>query len=450
MTASPALAAYLAFSARAEGWGRRKLERRLAAGKEDPARMGERRGEPGAPRPQGPLVWFHAASVGEALSLLEVIRRLGEAAPGASFLVTTGTRSSAEVLSARLPERCLHQYVPIDVRAFVRRFLDHWRPDLAVWTESELWPSLITETHSRRIPMLLVNARLSERSAARWRWSGGAARDLLSRFAAVQAQDDQTAIALKRMGLSPSRLQVTGTLKEGIPPPPCDEAEQHRLTALIAGRPVWLAASTHPGEEDMVSRAHRIAQASSHRLLLILVPRHPERGPEIGRRLDEAGWRLARRSAGETPETDTQIYLADTLGEMGLWYRLSPVSFVAGSLVDRGGHNPFEPAALGSAILHGPHVRNFADVYRRLDAAHAAREVRDAETLGAAVAELIQPDRAAPMAYAAWEICSSGAEVTDEALALILQHLPEAAVDGTDTETNSETEPGRDGRAASP
>ena len=420
------LSVYLALAARSEGYATRLLQRRLASGKEHGPRIGERKGEASVPRPTGRLIWFHAASVGESLSLLEVIRRLGAHDAGLSFLITTGTRSSAEVLAERLPARCIHQFVPLDVKRFVLRFLDHWQPDLAVWTESELWPTLIVETHKQDVPLLLINGRMSERSQRKWRWLGGAAGALLDRFDGIQVQDDITARALRSFGVPPERLTVTGTLKEGTPPPPCDESERSALSEAIGGRPVWLAASTHPGEDSIVLAAHRIAARSAHSLLLILAPRHPERGDDLAALIEDHGFRWARRSTGSPVTRDTQVYLADTLGEMGLWYRLAPVSFVGGSLVPVGGHNPFEPAALGSAIIHGPNTANFQDVYDRLTAAQAAMTAQDAESLAAAVTHLIQPDYSAPLAYAAWEVSSSGAAVTDRALALILDHLPRA------------------------
>ncbi|QDY68377.1 3-deoxy-D-manno-octulosonic acid transferase [Qingshengfaniella alkalisoli] len=425
MGRSIALAIYLAITARAEGWGRRKLQKRLVAGKEDPDRIEERSGHPSLPRPEGRLLWFHAASVGEVLSLIEVMERLAESESDLRFLVTTGTVSSASILSTRLPPRCVHQYVPIDIGGFVTRFLDHWKPDLAVFVESEFWPTLITETRARGIPMLLINARLSAQSAQRWAKLGGALGSLLSRFDAIQAQDDVTASALRRFGYPPEQLLISGTLKEGAPPPPCDENEFARLMGLMKNRPVWLAASTHPGEEETVATAHRQALRSSVKLMMILAPRHPDRGDAIAKMLREDGWKVAQRSAGEDPDDATQIYLADTLGEMGLWYRIAPLSFVGGSLVPVGGHNPFEPAALGSAILCGPHVNNFRDIYARLEDARATRVVHNDGELAAAVVELLQPDRIAPMAYAAWEISSSGAAATDKALALIHDHLPE-------------------------
>ncbi len=423
MSFSPGLAFYMAFSARARARAERILARRLAEGKEDLDRVAERRGRPSQPRPEGPLIWFHAASVGEALSLQELIRRLGQEREELSFLITTGTRTSAELLASRLPDRALHQYAPLDALEFVRSFLDHWQPDVAVWTESEFWPALMVETSRRSIPMLLVNARMSDRSHRRWRWMRGTARSLLRRFDRVMAQDGHSATLLRKLGVPRHRIEVTGTLKEGTAALPCDEHERDRIAALLKARPVWLAASTHAGEEEAAANAHRSALAVSHRLLLIIAPRHPDRGPAIARMLREDGWRVALRTDGEEIESDTQIYVADTLGEMGLWYRLAPISFVGGSLAQIGGHNPYEPAALGSAILYGPHVENFRDIYDRLAEAEAAICVKDAGELAHAVRSLLSPEEAARMAHAAWAVCSAGAEVTDRAMEMILDTL---------------------------
>jgi 3-deoxy-D-manno-octulosonic-acid transferase len=399
--------------------GERTLARRLAAGKEDPRRLDERRGLASAPRPEGPLIWLHGASVGEGLSLLEMIRRMGEERPELRFLLTTGTVTSATVLAERLPPRTVHQYVPLDIRPWMRRFLDHWRPDLAVLAEGELWPALIDETARRGVPLALINARMTEGAFRRWRWLRGAARAMLARIDAVQAQEERTAQRLLSLGLPPARLEVTGTLKEGTGALPVDEAERARLVPVLARRTCWLAASTHAGEEAAVSQAHSRVLRAWPRLLLVLVPRHPERADGIAAALAEGGWRVARRSKGELPDDRTQVLLADTLGEMGLWYRLCPVSFVGGSLTPVGGHNPYEPAALGSAILHGPHVANFADIYARLHAAGGAREVADAADLARTLAQVLEPDRAAKLAHAAWEVCSDGADVTDRAMDLL-------------------------------
>ncbi len=371
-------------------------------------------------------MWLHAASVGESVSLLEMIRRIGEERPDLHFLLTTGTVTSAQVLADRLPPRCLHQFVPLDVRPWVKRFLDHWRPDLIVLAEAEIWPALLIEVGRRAIPIAMINARMTERAYRRWRIARGAARAMMARIDHVQAQDRATADRLLALGLSPSRLETTGTLKEGSAALPHDEAERQRLARVLSGRQSWLAASTHEGEEEMAAEAHRQTLRSWHRLLLVIAPRHPERAEGIVAGLRAGGWKVARRSAGEEITPDTQIYVADTMGEMGLWYRLCPVSFVGGSLVGVGGHNPFEPAALGSAILHGPHVENFADIYARLRAAGATRQVTGSD-LAAALTETLEPDAAARLAHAAWEVCSEGGEVTEQAMDLLL-----AMLDGVD------------------
>ena len=427
MERSLALGLYRAWSGRAgQRFAERKLRERVAAGKEDPDRLDERRGIATCPRPDGPLIWFHAASVGESIALLELVRQLIDDRPELRVLVTTGTVTSAGVMADRLPDGALHQFVPLDARLFVTRFLDHWRPDVAVWTESELWPTLICETQARAIPMLLLNARMSKASHDRWRFLRGMARSLLGRFQRALVQDDLTAIYLRRLGMDPDRMEVTGTLKEGAAALPVDTRRLDSMRAEIGNRPVWIAASTHDGEELKVLEAHRIAIRTNPRLLLILVPRHPDRGDDIARRLHADGWAFTRRTAGEGPEAEVPVYLADTMGELGLWYRLAPVSFVGGSLEPIGGHNPFEPAALGSTILHGPYVTNFVDIYQRLTQARAARLVASPQALAQAVDELLAPDRAAAMAHAAWEVVSSGADVTERAKAVLLETLDAA------------------------
>lgn len=425
MGRSLGLAGYLAFSERASKLITRRVMDRLAKGKEDGKRIDERFGVASIDRPEGLLVWFHAASVGESLSILELVRRLGDQRPDLNFLITTGTVTSANLLAGRLSKAAIHQFVPVDVRPFVRRFLAHWKPDLAVWTESEIWPALIYEADAAKVPMLLINARISKTTNEGWRWFPGFAKSLLRRFKYVLVQDDLTAKNMQRLGMPKDRIEVTGTLKEGSAALPHDEAERVRFAQTLAGRPVWLAASTHPGEEEMVAKAHKQAARSAQRLLLIIAPRHPERGAEIAKTLRDKGFEVAVRSDGDMPEASTQIYLADTLGEMGLWYRIAPVSFLGGSLVEIGGHNPFEPAALGSAIIHGPHVFKVADIYERLAEVGATVEVKSVKELVKAVGQVLSPDKAAEMAHAAWEIGSNGAEVTDRALELLLKHLPE-------------------------
>jgi len=425
---SALLGLYLALSRRAGGYARRRLKQRQAEGREDANRLDERMGIASRPRPEGRLVWFHAASVGEAASLLELLRRLGDERPDLTCLVTTGTVTSAQLLEGRLPECAIHQYAPLDVLPWVTRFLAHWRPDLAVWTESELWPATLYATHQQGVPMLLINARISQRSFRTWRLARGMARGLLRRFDRILAQDQLAAEQLTALGADPERLQALGTLKEGAAPLPYDDAERGAIARAFAGRPLWLAASTHEGEEAIAANVHLEVRRSIPNLAMILVPRHPDRGDAVADLLRERGLSVARRSKGEAIETHTDVYLADTLGEMGLWYRIAPVSFVGGSLVAVGGHNPFEPALLGSAILHGPFVRNFADAYARLAEAGAAVRVRDEGELSRALMTTLPPDRAAAMAAAAWGAVSEGAEVTDAVITEIAGFIDEGTV----------------------
>ncbi|MEP3344938.1 MAG: 3-deoxy-D-manno-octulosonic acid transferase [Litoreibacter sp.] len=417
------LALYLTASRWMVPLANRKLATRLIEGKEDPDRIEERRGIASHPRPQGELIWFHAASVGESLSLLDLIESLIDERPDINVLITTGTRTSADLLQSRLPDQTIHQFVPLDARPFVRSFLDHWKPDVAIWTESELWPALIHETHDRNIPMISLNTRMSKDSYNKWIRIRGAAQVLLNHFDLFLTQDKITAEHLLRLGASPDIVQVNGSLKESSGALPYDEETRQAISSSLETRPVWLAASTHPGEEDIVATAHRMAQRASPRLLLIIAPRHPERGPDIAETLRKQGWRVALRSEGVEPDAVMDIYIADTLGEMGLWYRIAPFNFLGGSLVPIGGHNPYEPAALGSAILHGPHVANAQDVYDRLDAAEGARHVADPQGLGEAVIHLLEPHTSAAMAHAAWEVSSEGAQASESAFTEIIAAL---------------------------
>ena len=422
MRFSPVLAVYLIFSERWSKLIEKTLKNRLKRGKEVADRLDERRGIAVRPRPDGSLIWVHAASVGESLSTLEVIRQIGEARPEITFLVTTGSRTSAALMKVRLSENAFHQFVPVDVRPYIRRFLEHWKPDFAIWTESEFWPALMYETGQAGIPMMLLNARISQASHRRWRWNRGMIRALLSNFKLALAQDEDSAGHLRHLGFPEDRIEVTGFLKEGALVLPHDEDQRKHMAALIGTRPLWFAASTHAGEEEIVAAAHKIAQRTTHRLLLILAPRHPDRADGIEQMLIDQGWDVARRSKGQDPTTETQIYLVDTMGEMGLWYRLAPTSLVCGSLVRGiGGHNPFEPAALGSAILHGPHPYNFQDIYDRLADANAAIEVDTPQAIAKQVTELLSPDKAAALAHAAWEVSSRGADITNRAIEVILQ-----------------------------
>lgn len=334
------------------------LARRATRGKEDRARVGERLGRASLPRPTGRLIWIHGASIGESLSALPLIEKL-LATKGTSALVTSGTVASAAVLERRLPAGALHQFVPLDTPYAVGRFLNHWKPDLGLFVESDLWPNLIMEASVRGIPLVLINARISTRSAERWRWAGKSAAALLNAFRVVLAQDEEIAARFRALGARDVR--VVGSLKADAPPLSADDAALATLRQAVGDRPVLLAAQTHPGEDETILPAHDILRARFPDLLTILVPRHVARGADIemlcGSRPSK------RRSTGAMVTQQTAIYIADTMGEMGLFYRLARFCFVGGTLVPMGGHNPLEPAVLHCAVLAGPHTANAATAF---------------------------------------------------------------------------------------
>ena len=394
---------------------RRCLEARCRRGKEDRARLGERFGIAATPRPQGPLLWVHAASVGEASSVLALIERIVADRPAVEVLMTTGTVAAARLLAERLPERARHQYVPVDLPGAVERFLEHWHPDLAIWVESELWPNLVLATHRRGIPMLLANARLSSRSSARWRALPGLVRPVLGCFALCLAQDEEQAERFRRLGSG--SVASVGNLKTAAAPLVADPAALAALRRTIGARPVWFAASTHDGEEAIAATAHARIARQHPGLLTIIAPRHPVRGPAIAEMLRARDLRVARRAAGQTIGDDVEIYLADTLGELGLFFRLAGIAFIGGSLVRKGGHNPFEAARLDCAVLHGPDMTNCTAMAGALDAAGAALPVAGAESLADAVARLLtDPGERTARAMAASRVAAACGGTLDAVL----------------------------------
>jgi 3-deoxy-D-manno-octulosonic-acid transferase len=361
------------------------LALRARRGKEDRLRRYERYGYPSADRPNGPIVWFHAASVGESMAVLALIDRVH--ALGINTIMTTGTVTSAEVVRKRLPKATFHQYVPLDLLPAVNRFLDHWKPDLAVFTESEIWPTTMEALRNRRVPQVLINARMSDRSFKRWSNASEVAEFLCTRFSHVIAQSELDAERYRSLGARP--VTVSGNLKVDTKDLPYNPAELRHLRALIGNRPVWVAASTHRGEEEIVIRCHLALKSEFPDLMTILVPRHPERGDEIADLIQQAGLDLARRSTKQPIDAHTDMYLGDTIGEMGLYFRLAPVAFMGRSLATGGGQNPLEPAVTGTAILAGKHVNNFRDSYRSLLKNKAVRLVEDEEMLIANLAYLL-------------------------------------------------------------
>ncbi|HEY0300026.1 MAG TPA: 3-deoxy-D-manno-octulosonic acid transferase, partial [Rhizomicrobium sp.] len=360
------------------------LARRLKRGKEIAARLNERRGDSRGNRPRGPLVWLHGASVGELSSALPLIERIAQR--NVNVLVTTGTVTSSELAEQRLPQGVVHQFIPLEAPRFMRRFLNHWRPDLALFVESDLWPNMMIETSQRGVPMILINGRLSDNSFQRWRRLPKTIANLLQRFDLCLAGSPDDAARLTELGAP--RVLTSGNLKLDVPPPPADPQKFADLEAAIGGRPVIAATSTHVGEDALIVEAHRRLRPNFPGLLTVIAPRHPERGAAVAEIAQAAGLTPDLRSRGALPAQDIDIYIADTMGELGLLYRLAPVVFVGGSLVRHGGQNPIEPAKLGAAILHGPYVWNFADIYQALDRAQGAAEVADADRLTAALAAM--------------------------------------------------------------
>jgi 3-deoxy-D-manno-octulosonic-acid transferase len=361
------------------------LRRRLARGKEDPRRWREKLGEATAPRPPGRLAWLHAVGLGEVLALRGLIAEMAERAPDLSFLVTSTARSSALATARNLPPRTVHQFLPLDLPGPRRRFLDHWRPDLSVWAEQDLWPGLVADTAARGIPLALVNARMNAASFRRRARARGLFAPLLSAFDLTAAQDDESARHLEALG-APAPVRVTGSLKPAAPPLADDPAARAEVAAALDGRAIWLAASTHAEDESAALAAQRAIVESAPEVLLLLVPRQPARGAEIAAAARAAGLVPALRSEGALPAPETQVWIADTIGELGLWYRLAPAALVGGSFGPVNGHNPWEPARLGCAILHGPNTANFAADYAALHAAGAARLVRSAPGIVEALA----------------------------------------------------------------
>ena len=361
------------------------IRRRLSQGKEDPARLLERRGIASFPRPSGELIWVHAASVGEAQSSLVLIEAILRARRGCSVLQTTGTLTSATLMHERLPDGSFHQFAPIDRLPWVERFLDHWQPDCALWMESELWPNLVIETNRRGIPSALVNARMSARTFCRWQRLSGSASQLLKSFSLCLAQTEEQGDNLRRLGADP--VQCLGNLKFSAAPLPVEESELSNIREIVKHRQVWLAASTHPGEEEIVIEAHKILRVRHPSLLTVIAPRHPARSDAIADLLKSKTIEFSRRSLGEEPRRE--IYLADTLGELGLLYRLSCLAFIGGSMGVHGGHNPIEAASLNCAIIHGPDMGNFKAVADELHNAGGAIIVDSPETLAEAVGRFL-------------------------------------------------------------
>lgn len=373
------------------------------------------------PRPPGELIWAHAVEPGHADALCQMAERLAAQRPGLHMLMTT---HRDEVLEQTKGKSILRAHLPEDSVPNAEAFLRHWAPDICLWTGGDLQPAFITCASEQDVPLYLIDAeeRLLDKSS--WRWFPDLPRALLDRFSMIFARNANTARFLRRLRVNDAEIEITGPFQEGALTLPYNESDHEELANLLRGRPVWLAAMAQPQELDTILQAHRDTNRLAHRALLVLVPDDPATGPDFKARLDAEGWRSITWSEGELPEETTQVILADTRGEMGLWYRVAPITFMGSSLLaGHWGRDPNEPAAHGSAILYGPNVRRYMSSYSRFAEAGAARIVRDRETLATAVQRLIPPDQSATMAHAAWDVASQSAGVTDKILDLVQDTL---------------------------
>ncbi|WP_226574371.1 3-deoxy-D-manno-octulosonic acid transferase [Acuticoccus sediminis] len=393
---------------------RRYLERRVERGKEDPARLDEKRGVASAAAFDSAPLWIHAVSIGESVAALTLAQRL--AADGWPILLTTSTPAAAARMAPALTERIVQQYAPLDTPPFVDRFLAHWRPAAAIIIESEIWPTTLLALKRRRIPLAHVNARLSDRSFRSWRRWGWVAKSLFGAIDLALAQSEEQAFRFAALGTR--EVRATGNIKFDAVPPEADPAAVAALRGAIGARPVWLAASTHPGEEEVILAAHRVLAARWPDLLTVIAPRHVERGEAVAALASDVG-PVTRRSAGEGPTG--AIYVADTLGELATLFEAVPTVLLGGSLRPYGGHNPAEPAAFGTALLTGP---THGVMFEPFLAAGAARAVDDAALPGAAAELISDPAERARRGETALTVLAAERGAVDRTLEALAAWLP--------------------------
>lgn len=388
------------------------IKKRQRIGKEHPTRFGERLGTYTHVRPAGKLIWMHGASVGESVSMLPLIDKLLSEDENLFVMVTTGTLTSAEIMEKRLPARAFHQFIPFDVPKFAKKLLDYYKPDAVLWFESELWPSLLSVIHERKIPLILVNGRISDKSFKMWQKFKFISKELLGCFTLCLGQSEQDKNRLKILGAK--RVDCFGNLKYAGMPLPVDEAKFSALERQIGGRRVFLISSTHANEEEQLAVHLPFLRQVVSDVLVIVVPRHPNRGREVADVFERKGFKTALRSKGEDIEVDTEVYVADTIGEMGLWYKLSPITFVGGSLVNHGGQNFMEPARDKNAVIVGPNMQNFTEMLARAQAAHAVWQVHSADdVIEEAVSLFQEPEKLMERQKNAYEWTVSEAKVLD-------------------------------------
>ena len=399
------------------------IEKRKKNGKEDLKRFNERIGRPSKPRPDGKLIWMHGASVGESISMLPLIQRLLEIFPDAHIMVTTGTLTSAEVMAKRLPERAFHQYLPIENPVYATRFIKHWRPDVALGFESEFWPAMLSGIKRKNIPLILVNGRISNKSFKRWQQFEFIIKELLDCFSLCLGQSEEDAYRLRVLGAK--NTMCLGNLKYAGLPLPIDEEKKNEIAEQITGRTVWLVSSTHDDEEFKICRFLPDINKKIQGLLTIIVPRHPHRGVEIKDRIEkELKLNVSLRSKNEKITPKTEVYIADTIGELGIWYDLIPLVFIGGSLIPHGGQNFMEPSRCRNAVIVGPHMHNFTDAMNRAKKADAIIQVNDVIDLMDMVENLLSnPDLLEAKRSLAYNWAAGEAKVLDGIVEKIQSYL---------------------------
>ena len=413
------------------------LKKRIAKGKEDAKRVGERMGETRIKRPRGKLVWMHGASVGEVTSLLTLVDRAIEFNPRLTVLITSGTQTSAEIIAKRDIEGVIHQYVPLDHPNWVKRFFDHWKPDAAIIAESEIWPNIVNEIGKRKIPAVLVNARLSEKSYNNWRKLRGSIRKLLDSFGQVLTQTDTDTKRYQDLGHKD--VMTCGNIKYSSPPLKADEDVLKSLQNKFKGRPIWVYASSHADEESMACDIHRQLQAFIPNILTVIVPRHPERRQEIADACDSEDISLIFRSAMRTPPENTDVYVVDTLGELGLFYRLADIAVIGRTFSKDGGggHNPIEAAQLECATLHGPLYQNQQEIFDEMHAHNAATQIKNAEELYEVLFNLFMDEEARQkLIQNALNYTNSKDDILNAAFKEIVKILPPSIEDGSENDSN--------------
>ncbi|MBQ8465955.1 MAG: 3-deoxy-D-manno-octulosonic acid transferase [Alphaproteobacteria bacterium] len=353
------------------------IQKRIEIGKEDIKRFNERIGKPIKERPEGKLIWFHGASVGESVSMLPLINRLLETSDDTYVMVTTGTTTSAEIMGKRLPERAFHQYITIDNPVFTKRFIKHWQPDLVLWFESDFWPAMLSTIKKKNIPLVLVNGRISNKSFKRWQQFDYISKELLGCFTFCLGQSEEDAYRLRILGAKESTC--LGNLKFAGLPIPVDEDKKAEVIKQIGNRRIFCISSTHENEEYQLGKRFKLLFEKHPDVLVLIAPRHPQRGGDIKKQLSDLGLNVALRSANEKITDKTQVYIADTIGELGIWYGISPVVFIGGSLIPHGGQNFMEPSRLKDAVIVGPYMHNFTEAMQRAQKANAIIQTNDAE-----------------------------------------------------------------------